>query len=62
MLNYYQIIDKLDEIGIEYNNSFWSEEEINILTELASQVYIRELAKILNRTEGAIISKQTDWV
>lgn len=56
-VNYYQIIDKLDEIGIEYNNSFWSEEEINILTELASQVYIRELAKILNRTEGAIISK-----
>ena len=56
-VNYYQIMDKLDEIGIEYNNSFWSEEEINILTELASQVYIRELAKILNRTEGAIISK-----
>ena len=56
-VNYYQIMDKLDELGIEYNNNFWSEEEINILTELADKVYIRELAKILNRTEGAIISK-----
>lgn len=56
-VNYYQIMDKLDELGIEYDNNFWSEEEVNILTELSSKVYIRELAKILNRTEGAIISK-----
>ena len=56
-VNYYQIIDKLDELGIEYDNNYWSEEEINILTELSSKVYIREIAKILNRTEGAIISK-----
>lgn len=56
-VNYYQIIDKLDELGIEYDNKFWSEEEVNILTELSSKLYIRELAKILNRTEGAIISK-----
>ena len=56
-MNYYQIMDKLDELGIEYDNNFWSEEEENILTELSSKVYIRELAKILNRTEGAIISK-----
>ena len=56
-VNYYQIIDKLDELGIQYDNNFWSEEEINILTDLSSKVYIRELAKILNRTEGAIISK-----
>lgn len=56
-VNYYQIMDKLDELGIEYNNNFWSEEEINILTELSSKVYIRQIAKILNRTEGAIISK-----
>ena len=56
-VNYYQIMDKLDELGIEYDNNYWSEEEINILTELSSKVYIRELAKILNRTEGAIISK-----
>lgn len=56
-INYYQIMDKLDELGIEYDNNFWSEEEVNILTELSSKVYIRELAKILNRTEGAIISK-----
>ena len=56
-VNYYQIMDKLDELGIEYDNNYWSEEEINILTELSSKVYIRELTKILNRTEGAIISK-----
>lgn len=56
-VNYYQIMDKLDELGIEYDNNFWSEDEINILTELSSKVYIREIAKILNRTEGAIISK-----
>lgn len=56
-VSYYQIMDKLDELGIEYENNFWSEEEINILIELSSKVYIRELAKILNRTEGAIVSK-----
>lgn len=56
-VNYYQIMDKLDELGIEYDNNFWSDEEVNILTELSSKVYIRELAKILNRTEEAIISK-----
>lgn len=56
-VNYYQIIDKLDELDIQYDSNFWSEEEINILTELSNKVYIRELAKILNRTEGAIISK-----
>lgn len=56
-VNYYQIIDKLEELGIEYDNNFWSEEEVNILTELSSKVYIREIAKILNRTEDAIIAK-----
>lgn len=56
-VNYYQIMDKLDELGIEYSNNFWSKEEIDILVELSSKVYIRELAKILNRTEGAIITK-----
>ncbi len=56
-VNYYQITEKLDELGIEYDNHFWSEEELNILTELSNKVYIRELAKILNRTEGAITSK-----
>ena len=56
-VNYYQIMDKLDELGIKYNNNFWCEEEINILIELSNKVYIRELAKILNRTECAIISK-----
>lgn len=64
-VNYYQIMDKLDELGIEYNNNFWSEEEINILTELADKVYIRELAKTtklselvkeLNRTSSSIKS------
>lgn len=56
-VSYYQIMDKLDELGIKYVNNHWSEEELNVLTELASKVYIRELANILNRTEGAIISK-----
>ena len=56
-VNYYQIMDKLDELGIEYDNNFWSEEEVNILVGLSSKVYIREIAKILNRTEGAIITK-----
>lgn len=56
-VNYYQIMDKLDELGIEYDNNYWSEEELNILIELSNKVYIRQLAKILNRTEVAIITK-----
>lgn len=56
-VNYYQIMDKLVELGIEYNNNHWSKEEIDILIELSSKVYIREIAKVLDRTEGAIITK-----
>lgn len=56
-VDYYQIMDKLDELGIKYNSNRWTDEEEKILTELSSKVYIRELAKILNRTEAAIISK-----
>ena len=56
-VDYYQIMDKLDELGIKYNSNRWTDEEEKILTELSSKVYIRELAKVLNRTEEAIISK-----
>ncbi len=56
-VQYYQIMDKLDELGIAYENDFWSEEEINILIELSNKVYIKEIAKVLNRTEGAILTK-----
>ena len=43
-----RVYDFLDELGIEYDSNCWSEEEINILTELSNKVYIREIAKILN--------------
>ena len=56
-VHYYQIIDKLVELNIEYKFDFWSEEEENILIELSSKVYVREIAKVLNRTEGAIMAK-----
>lgn len=56
-VNYYQIMDKLDELGIEYNSNHWTQEEIDILIELSSKVYIREIAKVLNRTEVAIMNK-----
>ena len=59
-IHYYQIMDKLEELGIEYNSSYyWTEEEVNILTELSTKVYIGEIAKILHRNEAAVISKAT---
>lgn len=56
-VSYYQITDKIEELGLEYNKNNWTEEEEKILIELSSRVYIREIAKILNRTEQAIITK-----
>jgi len=56
-VNYYQIMDKLDELGIEYNSNRWTEEEERILIELSKKCYIREIAKVLNRTEGSVASK-----
>lgn len=35
----------------------WTDEEINTLVSLAPKCYIREIAQVLNRTEGAVITK-----
>ncbi|MBQ4583792.1 MAG: hypothetical protein IJA94_02770 [Bacilli bacterium] len=56
-VNYFQLIDKIGELGLEYNTNFWNEEEEKILIELVSRVYIREIAKVLNRSEGAVVAK-----
>lgn len=56
-VSYYQIMDKLSELGIEYTNKNWTEAEEQLLIRLAPTCYIREIAKILNRTEEAIMSK-----
>ena len=56
-VNYYQLMDKLEELGLEYKNNFWSEEEEKILVELSAKIYIREIAKVLNRSEGAVVAK-----
>lgn len=56
-VSYYQIMDKLSELGLEYTNNNWTEEEEQILIQLAPICYIREIAKVLNRTEGAIMTK-----
>lgn len=39
------------------NQKIWTNEEEQILIELAPKCYIREIAKVLNRSEGAVISK-----
>lgn len=56
-VNYFQIMDKLDELGIQYESKHWTEEEEKILKELSDKVYIKEIAKVLNRTEAAISTK-----
>lgn len=56
-VHYYQVIDKIEELGLELNDNSWTEDEEQLLTLLAPKVYIREIAQVLNRTEGAIISK-----
>ena len=56
-VNYYQIMEKIEELGLTYNSNRWTEEEEQILIELSSKCYIREIAKVLNRTELSIISK-----
>ncbi|MBE6160459.1 MAG: hypothetical protein E7157_05395 [Lactobacillales bacterium] len=55
--DYYQILDKLDELGIEYISTRWTEEEEQLLISLADKCYLKELSKILNRTEDAILTK-----
>ena len=44
-------------MGLEYNSNRWTEEEESLLIELSSKYYIKEIAKRLNRSEGAIVSK-----
>lgn len=56
-VNYFQIMEQLDELGLEYISNRWTEEEEQILIELAPKYYIREIAKLLNRSEGAVITK-----
>lgn len=57
-LSYYQITKKCEELGIEYNESKWTEEEIEILKEYAGKCHYTELVKVLpNRTVGAITAK-----
>lgn len=56
-VNYYQIMEQLDELGLEYISNRWTDEEEQILIELAPKCYIREIAKVLNRSERAVISK-----
>ena len=56
-VNYYQITDKIAELGLQLNDYHWTNEEVNILKELVGKVYIGELVKVLNRSEGAIRTK-----
>jgi len=55
--NYYQILKKIEELGIEYISTRWTEEEEQLLISLADKCYLGELSKILNRTEDAILTK-----
>lgn len=56
-LNYYQIMEKIDELGLSYTSDRWTDEEEKILIELSSKCYINEIAKVLNRTESAVCTK-----
>ena len=57
-LSYRSILTKCKELGIEYNNNLWTEEEIKILREYADKCHYTELTKVLpNRTIGAISAK-----
>lgn len=56
-VDYYQVMDKIDELGLEYKSNRWTSEEEDILRELAPKYYIRSIAKLLNRTEGAVATK-----
>lgn len=56
-VGYSEIMDKLSELGIEYKSNRWTKEEEQLLISLAPTCYIREIAKVLNRTEGSVITK-----
>lgn len=55
--DFYDVLKKIEELGLEYNSNRWTEEEESLLIELSSKYYIKEIAKRLNRSEGAIVSK-----
>ena len=55
--DFYEVLKKIEELGLEYNSNRWTEEEEALLVELSSKYYIKEIAKRLNRSEGAIVSK-----
>ena len=55
--DFYEVLKKIEELGLEYNSNRWTEEEESLLIELSSKYYIKEIAKRLNRSEGAIVSK-----
>ena len=56
-MNEYQVMNKIKELNLPYDNRRWTEEEIKILTDLSDKCYIKEIAKVLNRTEAAVVSK-----
>ena len=55
--DFYDVLKKIEELGLEYNSNRWTEEEESLLIELSSKYYIKEIAERLNRSEGAIVSK-----
>ena len=57
---YHQILKKLKEFGIEWENRKWKEEEIQTLIEMAPTCHYTEIAKVLDRTTGSIAYKAFD--
>lgn len=56
-ISYYQISEKINELGLIIDNNEWTDEEEYLLRYLVSKCYIKEVANVLNRTESAIITK-----
>ena len=57
---YNQILKKLKEHGIEWETRTWKEEEIKILKKMAPTCHYTEIAKVLDRSVGAIGAKAFD--
>ena len=55
--DYYQVLKKVKELGLDYQTDRWSKKEELLLIELSQKYYIKEIAKILNRTEAAVATK-----
>jgi len=56
-ISYYQISEKINELGLIIDNNEWTDEEEYLLRYLVSKCYIKEIANVLNRTEAAIVTK-----